>query len=151
VTFLIRVAVPADLGAVREVFRRSSLSNDGDRLNLLANPDALEFSDVSVKEGRTRVAVVPDGRIVGFATSLVAGDALELDDLFVDPAWMRNGVARALVTDVIAIARGRGVGRVEVTANQHALLFYERAGFVLDRHVETRFGRAPRMHREVVP
>jgi hypothetical protein len=41
--FLIRDAVPADMAVLRDVFRRSSLSNEGDRVNLLANPDALEF------------------------------------------------------------------------------------------------------------
>ena len=88
-TFLIRDAVPADMAVLRDVFRRSSLSNDGDRMSLLANPDILELSDVAVNQARTRVAVVADGRIVGFATSLSAGDAVELDDLFVDPGWMR--------------------------------------------------------------
>jgi hypothetical protein len=37
--------VPADVAVLRDVFRRSSLTNDGDRNNLLANPDALVFSD----------------------------------------------------------------------------------------------------------
>jgi GNAT superfamily N-acetyltransferase len=149
VTFLIRDAVPADMAVLRDVFRRSSLSNDGDRMSLLANPDILEFSDVTVNQARTRVAVVADGRIVGFATSLSAGDAVELDDLFVDPGWMRQGVGRALVLDVIAITRNHGVRRVEVTANQHALVFYERVGFVFDQAVETRLGPAPRMHFDV--
>lgn len=150
VTFLIRDALPADTAVLRDVFRRSSLSNDGDRMNLLANPDALEFSDVAVNEGRTRVAVVV-GRIVGFATFLIAGDAIELDDLFVDPGWMTQGIGRALVQDVIAITRSRGVRRVEVTANQHAFIFYERVGFIFDHAVETRFGPAPRMHLDVMP
>ncbi len=150
-TFLIRDAGPADVVMLREVFRRSSLSNDGDRLNLLANLDTLEFSDAAVSEGRTRVAVVADGRLAGFATSHIAGDAVELDDLFVDPGWMRRGTGRALVADVIALAPNHGARRVEVTANQHALAFYGRVGFVLDQEVPTRFGPAPRMHLDVVP
>jgi hypothetical protein len=43
VTFLIREAVPADTAVLRDVYRRSSLSNDGDRASLLANPEVLEF------------------------------------------------------------------------------------------------------------
>jgi len=50
--------------------------------------------------------------IVGFATWLTAGDGVEVEDLFVDPAWMRHGAGRALVLDLISIARGRGVCRV---------------------------------------
>lgn len=149
--FLIRDAEPGDLTALRNVFRRSSLSNDGDRVNLLANPDALEFSGAGGDDRRTRVAAAADGRIVGFATAVMAGSAIELDDLFVDPDWMGRGAGRALVGDVIAIARRWGAGRVEVTANRHALGFYEKAGFVADHDVHTRFGPAPRMHLDVAP
>jgi GNAT superfamily N-acetyltransferase len=149
-TFLIRAAVPGDMTALRDVFRRSSLSNDGDRANLLAYPDALELSDLAVTQGRTRAAVADDG-IVGFATWLSAGDAMEVEDLFVDPERMRQGFGRALVLDLIAIARGRGVRRVEVTANQNALAFYEEVGFLVSHEVETRFGPAPRMHLDVMP
>ena len=136
---LIRDAVPGDMTALRAVFRRSSLSNDGDRPNLLAHPEVLELPDRAVTEGRTRAAVA-DGEIVGFASWLGAGDAIEIEDLFVEPEWMRQGIGRALVLDLIAIARGRGIGRVEVTANQHALAFYEKAGFVTYREEATRFG-----------
>jgi GNAT superfamily N-acetyltransferase len=103
-----------------------------------------------VREGRTRAAVAGE-RIVGFATWLRAGDVFEIEDLFVDPERMRHGIGRALVLDLIAIARGQGIGRVEVTANRHALAFYEKAGFVVDHEVETTFGPAPRMHMDVTP
>ena len=149
-TFVIRDAGPADLAALRDVYRRASLSNEGDRENLLANPDALEFPGLGGDDRRTRVATV-DGRIAGFATSVPAGDVIELDDLFVDPGWMRRGAGRALVLDAMAIARGRGAGRLEVTANQHALVFYRRAGFVADHEVPTRFGPGIRMHLDVTP
>jgi ribosomal protein S18 acetylase RimI-like enzyme len=147
---LIRDAAPGDMTVLRGVFRRSSLSNDGDRSNLLAHPEVLELPDRAVREGRTRVAVA-GGNIVGFASWLGAGDAVEIEDLFVDPEWMRQGIGRALVLDLIAIARGRRIGRVEVTANQHALAFYEKAGFVVYREETTRFGPAPRMRLEVRP
>jgi len=139
---LIRVAVPADLDALRDLFRRSSLSNEDDRASLLAHPEALVFSGLAVDEGRTRVAVA-DGRIVGFATLLADG---ELEDLFVDPDWMRRGIGRALVLDSVAAARAQGLKRIEVTANGQALPFYESVGFVLDGSVETAFGRGSRMH-----
>jgi GNAT superfamily N-acetyltransferase len=144
-TFVIRDAVAGDMGALGDVFRRSSLSNEGDRTNLLAHPDVLALPDLAVRQGRTRAAVA-DGAIVGFATWLSAGDALEIEDLFVDPEWMRQGVGRSLVLDLFAIARGGGVRRVEVTANQHALGFYAKAGFAVGHNVETMFGPAPRMH-----
>ena len=144
-TFVIRDAVAGDMDALGDVFRRSSLSNEGDRTNLLAHPGVLELPDLAVRQGRMRAAVA-DGAIVGFATWLSAGDALEIEDLFVDPEWMRQGIGRSLVLDLFAIARDRGVRRVVVTANQHALGFYAKTGFAVGHTVETRFGPAPRMH-----
>jgi GNAT superfamily N-acetyltransferase len=148
-TFRIRDAEPADTNTLKVLFRRASLSNEDDRTNLLANPDALELSDVPANEGRRRVASLEDGRIAGFATALIRGDFIELDDLFVDPDFMGRGTGRALIRDVIAIARSQDLGRIEVTANHEALGFYKKAGFVYDHDVETRFGPAPRMRLEV--
>ena len=139
---------PASAWAGRIHRGRSSLSNDAYRANLLANPDLLDWTPESVGEGRTQVAVV-DEHVVGFATTTTAADALELDDLFVDPEWMRRGIGRALVMDVAARARTRKLRRINVTANEHALRFYESAGFVRDGVVDTRFRPAPRMHLEL--
>ncbi len=147
--FVIRAAVPGDMAMLRDVFRRSSLSNGGDRQNLLTHPEVLELSGEAVAAGRTRAAVA-DGRVVGFASWLDAGDAVEVEDLFVDPDWMRHGIGRALVTDLIALARTRGIRLMEVTANQHALAFYQEVGFASCGEEQTRFGPAPRMRLEVV-
>jgi GNAT superfamily N-acetyltransferase len=150
-TFQIRDAVLGDMDVLRDVFRRSSLSNDGDRAALLSHPDVLELSDLAVREGRTRAAV-HDSAIAGFATWLSAGDALvEIEDLFVDPDWMRQGAARALVQDLVAFARTRGARRIEVTASQDADAFYTNAGFVTDHQVQTMFGPAPRMYLDLTP
>jgi len=145
----IRDASPEDLMALRDIFRRSSLSNQGDRSDLLANLDALEFSLPAEADGRPRVAIAEGGRIVGFATPVIVREAIELEDLFVDPAWMGRGIGRALVADVVEVARKGGIRRIEVTANPHAMAFYERTGFVVDHDVETRFGPACRMHLPV--
>jgi GNAT superfamily N-acetyltransferase len=146
----IRTAVAGDLPALRRVYRRASLSNEGDREVLLANPDALELPDTGVVEGRTRVAVVSDGTIVGFATGLrLEGAVLDLEDLFVDPDWRRRGIARRLVADLAASATRDGISRIEVTANPHADAFYRSVGFVYFRDDETRFGPAPRLQLAV--
>jgi GNAT superfamily N-acetyltransferase len=150
-TFQIRMAELTDMAALGDVFRRSSLSNDRDRANLVAHPEVLELSDVAVRDGRTRAAV-RGGVILGFATWLTAdeaGDTIEVDDLFVDPDWMRRGVGRALMQDLVGIARSRGASRLEVTGNEHADAFYTSVGFVRDHDVQTRFGPAPRMHLDL--
>jgi predicted N-acetyltransferase YhbS len=149
-TYSIRAAEPADAPAVRDVYRRSSLSNDGDRANLLAHPHELHFDDGPIIERRTRVAI--DGqRVVGFVTTRSHCDTVELDDLFVDPDWMRRGIGRSLVVDAVGFARSLGVARIEVTANPHAWAFYSATGFVLDGVTETHFGPGHRMHLDVAP
>jgi GNAT superfamily N-acetyltransferase len=145
----IRDAQLADMPALRGVFERSSLSNAGDRADLLAHPEVLEYSDEWVRRGCTRVATNGD-RVLAFATAVPIDDRLELEDLFVDPPWMRQGVGRVLVEDIVARARGASVRRVDVTANPHAAEFYRAVGFVIDGDAETRFGPALRMRLDVV-
>ncbi|MBV9919300.1 MAG: GNAT family N-acetyltransferase [Pseudonocardia sp.] len=136
---MIRRAEPADLDAIRAIFRAASLSNEGDRATLLTHPEVLEFAGDAVAEGRVRVAVL--GAVAGFATFSPGADAWELDDLFVDPAHMRRGVATALVRHLQGEA---DVPWIEVTANPHAMAFYRSVGFVDDGVAKTRFGPAPR-------
>jgi GNAT superfamily N-acetyltransferase len=142
--FHLRFATTEDLPALRDLFRRSSLSNEGDRASLLAHPDTLELSDRAAADGRVRVAVIAD-RIIGFATVRATGQIGELEDLFVDPDWMLHGIGRVLVEDAVESAREQGLIRVEVTANPHALGFYEKVGFVSSGMTETRFGPGHRM------
>jgi len=91
------------------VFARASLSNVGDRDALLAHPEALVLEEDGIAEGLTRVATNGDD-IVGFATAVLVDGVLELQDLFVDPDWMRQGIGRHLVQDAAAIAEQRGFG-----------------------------------------
>ena len=107
------------------------------------------LADNGTAEGRTRVAVNPEAGIVGFASWLVTGHAIEMEDLFVDPDWMRRGIGRSLVTDIVDIARGQGFERLEVTANPHAQSFYESTGFTADYKVQTAFYPGQRMHRDL--
>ena len=61
-----------DLDDVTEVFRTASLSNEGDRDNLLAHPEFLELSDEAIIEGRLRLAEI-DGVTVGFVSCVRVG------------------------------------------------------------------------------
>ena len=141
---MIRLGTPADLAAATNVYRRASLSNAGDRDNLLAHPDYLILGPEGLAEGRTHVAD-EDGSLVGFATWAETAGTIELEDLFVDPEYMRRGIATALVTRIADVLRARGVDRLEVTANPHALGFYRGFGFTDCGVAETEFGAAPRM------
>jgi ribosomal protein S18 acetylase RimI-like enzyme len=141
---VIRLGTPADHPAAAAVYRAASLSNPGDRDALLANPASLEFGQEGLADGRTWIAD-QDGAVVGFATWAVVDGVTELEDLFVDPACRRQGHARALVARIGDVLRERGVARLEVTANPHAMKFYRAAGFVDAGAASTEFGPAPRM------
>jgi ribosomal protein S18 acetylase RimI-like enzyme len=141
---MIRLGTSADLGAVSGIYRRASLSNAGDRDNLLAHPEYLILGPEGLAEGRTHVAE-QDGSVIGFATWAETNGTIELEDLFVDPGHRRRGIAAALVSRIAEILRARGAERLEVTANSHALGFYRAAGFTDCGTAETDFGAAPRM------
>ena len=148
-TWDIRDAEIDDLDALNDVYRRASLSNDGDRALLLAHPEVLVLSAASLAQGRMRVVAV-ERTVVGFATTSVHDHHLELDALFVDPDWMRRGIAHDLVRDAVAIARAVGLDRIEVTGNDHAREFYAQAGFVPFGVVDTPLGvPAARLRRTI--
>jgi GNAT superfamily N-acetyltransferase len=85
-------------------------------------------------------------QVVGFAT-IAAGlyDGADLEDLFVDPAWRRLGIARHLLRQVVKTARDAGHQRLWVTGNPHALAFYLAVGFVQTDQVSTALGMGLRM------
>jgi ribosomal protein S18 acetylase RimI-like enzyme len=141
---MIRTGTPNDLSAADSVYRRASLSNTGDRDNLLAHPEYLILGPEGLAEGRTHVAE-QDGSVVGFATWAEADGVVELEDLFVDPDYRRRGIAAALVGRIAEVLRARGAERLEVTANPHAMGFYRAVGFVDCGVAETPLGTAPRM------
>ena len=145
---MIRLGVPADLPAASDVYRNASLSNAGDRDNLLAHPEYLVLRPEGLAEGRTYVAE-EEGSLVGFATWIEARGVFELEDLFVDPGWRRRGIAAALVNRIAQVLRARGAERLEVTANLHALGFYRAAGFIDCGIADTVFTAAPRMVLEI--
>jgi GNAT superfamily N-acetyltransferase len=141
---MIRLGTPADLVAAAGVYRRASLSNPRDRDRLLAHPEYLVLEPDGLAEGRTYVAE-EDGTVVGFATWADAEGGVELEDLFVDPEWMRRGIATALVNRIVEVLRSRGARNLSVIANPDALGFYRSAGFVDDGVAETALSLAPRM------
>jgi ribosomal protein S18 acetylase RimI-like enzyme len=141
---MIRLGTSADLAAAGDVYRRASLSNAGDRDNLLAHPEYLILGPDGLAEGRTHVAE-QDGTVVGFATWAEADGTIDLEDLFVDPDYRRRGIASALVLRIAEVLRARGAERLEVTANPHAMEFYRSAGFTDCGTADTEFGAAPRM------
>jgi GNAT superfamily N-acetyltransferase len=142
----LRPATAADVAALREVYQRASLSNEGDRPLLALHPELLHWSGDAVRDGRVVVAVGA-GAVVGFGTLSLDGATAEVEDLFVDPEWMRRGIGRALIEDLVATARHAGCPFLQVDANAHALAFYTSAGFVAMGEVAVEYGTGTRMRR----
>jgi GNAT superfamily N-acetyltransferase len=143
-------ARPEDHPTLQRIFRCASLSNPGDRARLLGRPEALQLDDNLIGRGRTRVATLTDGTIIGFASTSV-GDrgAVDLEDLFVDPDWRRHGAALRLVQQIAREAADEQVVLVNVIANEHALEFYRAAGFEEDGPARTLLGSGIRMHLDI--
>jgi ribosomal protein S18 acetylase RimI-like enzyme len=151
VTVTLRDAGIADRDDLQRIFRSASLSNRNDWELLREHPEWLELPTDDLAAGRTRVAVDDGGTVVGFASYAVVEGVAELTDLFVDPGSMRRGVGTALVEDLVARLGFLGYGALEVTANPHALAFYERTGFVEVGAAATAGYAAPRMRRSTAP
>jgi len=154
--FRLRDAGPADVVALAALFRRASLANEGDRVALLAHPNALVWPGPPPAPARCRVAAEGGGgRPVGFATTVPitgtggAVQALELEDLFVEPTHWRRGVARRLTDDVLDGARQAGAHRIEVDADPHARDVYLAVGYVVVGETATELGTGLRMRRAV--
>jgi GNAT superfamily N-acetyltransferase len=143
----IRDAMAGEATILEALQRRSSDVWEEYRPALAAHPDAIELPEDFIERGWVRVAADTTGAPIGFSVVIPgAGDAHELDGLFVDPASMRRGVGRALVADAARRALDQGAGCLEVTAGP-AQAFYERVGFFRFDAAQTRFGPAVRMRR----
>jgi GNAT superfamily N-acetyltransferase len=145
--YTLRDATLADHQDLEGVFRRASLSNENDRASLLEHPEWLALPERGIREGRMRLATDEGDVVVGFSTFFIRDAVAELEDLFVDPGHRRRGVAELLVLDISKRVRELGFETLEVTANPHAMAFYEYMGFIACDLVATEFYDAPRMRR----
>ena len=86
-----------------------------------------------------------DGRVIGVLVIRPSGDALELENVAVDPAEQGQGHGRALVSFAEENARELGLAAVELYTNEamvENLALYPKLGFVeTERRVEDGFRR----------
>ena len=145
----IRAAIPAERKALEALQLRASLTNEGDREALLANPDAIEIPLEQIAGGRVFVSEL-GGATVGFSAIEPRLDGgIELDALFVDPHARRQGIGRLLVECCAEVARRRGSKALHVIGNPHAEAFYSACGFKQIGTIETRFGVGLLMRKEL--
>lgn len=138
----IRPAVAAERESLEALQRRASLGNPADREALLANPDAIHLPPQQIADGCVFVAE-QQGGIKGFSVVLPREDGdMELDGLFVEPAWWRRGIGRALVEHCASVAVNAGAKYLHVLGHTNAEGFYKTCGFAVGGTERTRFGVA---------
>ncbi len=98
------------------------------RAELTMTPERLDAWTVWVAE--------EDGRIAGMIALSLQGDAAEVEDFFVEPAFQGRGVGSALMSRLLRVAADQGATSVEVDADPNAEPIYARFGF-------TTFARSP--------
>jgi GNAT superfamily N-acetyltransferase len=100
--------------------------------------------DFSPEAMAAKVILVAEagGRAVGFATLIAEGDLCVLDDLWLEPDWIGQGLGSKLFEACAARARQLGARRLEWEAEPNAVGFYEKMGgrYVRDSD-QTPFGR----------
>jgi putative acetyltransferase len=138
----LRPYVPADARRCAEIFRASieelaAEDYDADQREAWASrADDEEAFGARLANALTLLAVI-DGAIAGFA-SLKGGE--EIDMLFVDPEFARQGVGRALVDALTRLAGGRGAKRLTTEASDVARPLFERQGFTAQKRNLVRKG-----------
>lgn len=113
---IIRDAGPADEGEWRRLWQGFL-----DYYEVSLAPEVTDFTwkRLMSPESPLKARLAVDGvAVLGFAihqhhpSTWVMGDDCYLEDLFVDPAARGKGVGRALIEDLMALARGRGWNRL---------------------------------------
>jgi GNAT superfamily N-acetyltransferase len=125
-----RAATSADLGGITDVFLRARKE-----LMPFAPLPHTDYAvcrwiaDWLIPTGRVTVAVGPQGLIVGMAATSEADGVLWLDQLYVFPPRVGQGIGTRLLTEVLSNAR-LPVHLHCFAENTRARAFYERHGFV---------------------
>jgi putative acetyltransferase len=138
----LRPYLPADAKRCAEIFRLSIEElaaddyDDDQREAWASRADDEQAFGARLVEALTLLAVI-DGAVAGFA-SLKGSE--EVDMLFVDPEFARQGVGRTLLDALIKLAQARGAKRLTTEASDVAKPLFERLGFTAQKRNIVRKG-----------
>lgn len=140
---LLRPATPADVPAIVGLIRELAVFEKLEHL-VVVTPESLLpqlFGAKPAAEVVVAEAATADGpAVVGFAlffhnfSTFLGRPGLYLEDLYVKPAWRGQGLGKALLQHLGALAVARGCGRFEWSVldwNMNAIAFYEKMGATL--------------------
>jgi GNAT superfamily N-acetyltransferase len=136
--FRVRPARPTDVPALMR-FKRLLAESEGGLHTVRATAADWLRDGFGPRAGFAALVAEPDYKrgLIGMATYSEriitgwSGPAVFLQDLFVEAAYRRNGVARALIARIAAHAKTIGSPMVElsVSADNPAQLLYQQSGF----------------------
>jgi GNAT superfamily N-acetyltransferase len=156
---LLRVAMPADEGAVRTVMHASAAeifpryydeAQSASAVRYVAEPDPQLLSDGTYFVMDVDGAAIACGgwsrrrkAYVGSAASAAdlelldpATEAAHVRAMFVDPSWTRRGLGRRIIEACEAAAAAEGFRRLDLVATLPGIALYEACGFVPTADVE---------------
>jgi GNAT superfamily N-acetyltransferase len=81
------------------------------------------------------------GRSVGWSSLIPHGETAWLEDLWVEPGWIGQGIGGSLFGHTAAHARTLGAKRLEWEAEPNAIGFYEKMGATHIRESQSAWGR----------
>ncbi|MBL8328704.1 MAG: GNAT family N-acetyltransferase [Rubrivivax sp.] len=132
----LRPAAESDLPAISGLILELAVFEKLEHL-VQATPDKLRPHLFGPRPAAEAVVAEVDRQVVGFAlfftnfSTFLARPGLYLEDLYVQPAWRGQGLGKALLQHLGALAVQRGCGRFEWSVldwNENAIRFYERMG-----------------------
>jgi putative acetyltransferase len=138
----LRPYLPADAKRCAEIFRLSIEElaaddyNEQQREAWASRADDEKAFGAKLAGELTLLAMI-DGAVAGFV-SLKGVD--EIDMLFIDPEFARQGVGRTLVDALTKLAEARGAKRLTTEASDVAKPLFERLGFTAQQRNLVRIG-----------
>lgn len=142
---ILRPAEPADVTAL---FKLIQALAEYEKLfhAVTGNPEALKDHLFSSRPHVEAILTEYAGQAVGFAlffhnySTFLAKPGIYLEDLFILPEYRRQGIGKALLTNLAQLAVTRGCGRLEWSVldwNEPAIAFYRRMGALIqeDRRI----------------
>lgn len=124
-----RQAAPEEADALSQLALRSKGYWGYSEEFLRACQAELTYSAARIQAASAFVVAEFEGATAGFyALAPSERGELELEALFVDPAYVGQGIGRALLTHAKATARTKGATVLTIQADPHAERFYEMAG-----------------------
>jgi GNAT superfamily N-acetyltransferase len=133
--YIVRRGTPEDFGAIIKMINQ--LADFEKAPEKVTNSEALMHDQVKYFES---FVAVKDEQIVGMAVYFFAyftwvGKSLYLDDLFVEPEFRGQGIAKALISKIFEVAKAEHCARVRwqvLDWNKPAIALYKSIGAELD-------------------